>query len=131
MENVKKFMIDKKKIFPIGIGTWKINYQDNKDIEALFHLYKLGQNYLSLYMLYEDGNIVKSLKSFIEKCGRENLFISVNIEPTVNEKSDIEKQLNEYLDILNLDYVDNLQLHSPKFTKLVMGALFLLKVQYI
>lgn len=118
MENVNDFMIDKEKIFPIGIGTWKINYQDNKDIEALFHSYKLGQNYLSLYMLYEDGNIVKSLKSFIEKCGRENLFISVNIEPTVNEKSDIEKQLNEYLDILNLDYVDNLQLHSPKFTKL-------------
>ena len=118
MENVNDFMINKEKIFPIGIGTWKINYQDNKDIEALFHSYKLGQNYLSLYMLYEDGNIVKSLKSFIEKCGRENLFISVNIEPTVNEKSDIEKQLNEYLDILNLDYVDNLQLHSPRFIKI-------------
>ena len=82
---LEKFMVNKKNIFPIGIGTWKINYQDNKDIEALFHSYKLGQNYLSLYMLYEDGNIVKSLKSFIEKCGRENLFISVNIEPTVNE----------------------------------------------
>ena len=120
MENVNDFMIDKKRIFPIGIGTWKINYQDNKDIEALFHSYKLGQNYLSLYMLYEDGNIVKSLKSFIEKCGRENLFISVNIEPTVNEKSDIEKQLNQYLNILNLNYVDNLQLHSPKFTKLTL-----------
>ena len=118
MENVNDFMIYKEKIFPIGIGTWKINYQDKKDIEALLHSYKLGQNYLSLYMLYEDGNIVKSLKSFIEKCGRENLIISVNVEPTVNEKSDIEKQLNEYLDILNLDYVDNLQLHSPKFTKL-------------
>ena len=89
-------MVNKKKIFPIGIGTWKINYQDKKDIEALFHSYKLGQNYLSLYMLYENGNIVKSLKSFIEK------------------------QLNEYLDILNLDYVDNLQLHSPKFTKLTL-----------
>ena len=71
-------------------------------------------------MLYENGNIVKSLKSFIEKCGRENLFISVNIEPTINEKSDIENQLNEYLKILNLDYVDNLQLHSPKFTKLTL-----------
>ena len=118
MENVNGFRINKKKIVPIGIGTWKINYQDNKDKEALFHSYKLGQNYLSLYMLYEGGNIVKYLKSFIEKCGRENLFISVNIEPTVTEKSNIEKQLNDYLNILNLNYVDNLQLHSPKFTKL-------------
>lgn len=113
-------MIDKKEIFPIGMGTWKINYQNNDDKNALLYSYSLGQNYLSLYMLYENGNIVKSLKSFIEKCGRENLFISVNIEPTINEKSDIENQLNEYLKILNLDYVDNLQLHSPKFIKLTL-----------
>ena len=113
-------MIDKKEIFPIGMGTWKINYQNNDDKKALLYSYSLGQNYLSLYMLYENGNIVKSLKSFIEKCGRENLFINVNIEPTINEKSDIENQLNEYLKILNLDYVDNLQLHSPKFTKLTL-----------
>lgn len=113
-------MVDKNKIFPIGIGTWNINYQNNNDIEALLHSYNLGQNYLSLYMLYEKGNIVKLLKSFIENCGRGNLFINVNIEPTVNKKSDIEKQLNEYLKILNLDYVDNLQLHSPKFTKLTL-----------
>ena len=113
-------MIDKKEIFPIGMGTWKINYQNNDDKKALLYSYSLGQNYLSLYMLYENGDIVKSLKSFIEKCGRENLFISVNIEPTINEKSDIENQLNEYLKILNLDYVDNLQLHSPKFTKLTL-----------
>ena len=113
-------MIDKKEIFPIGIGTWKINYQNNNDKKALLYSYSLGQNYLSLYMLYENGNIVKSLKSFIEKCGRENLFISVNIEPTINKKSDIENQLNEYLKILNLDYVDNLQLYSPKFTKLTL-----------
>ena len=98
-------MIDKKEIFPIGMGTWKINYQNNDDKNALLYSYSLGQNYLSLYMLYENGNIVKSLKSFIEKCGRENLFISVNIEPTINEKSDIENQLNEYLKILNLDFV--------------------------
>ena len=113
-------MIDKKEIFPIGIGTWKINYQNNDDKKALLYSYSLGQNYLSLYMLYENGNIVKSLKSFIEKCDRENLFISVNIEPTINEKFNIENQLNEYLKILNLDYVDNLQLHSPKFTKLTL-----------
>lgn len=113
-------MIDKKGIVPIGMGTWKINYQNSDDKKALLYSYSLGQNYLSLYMLYENGNIVKSFKSFIEKCGRENLFISINIEPTINEKSDIENQLNEYLKILNLDYVDNLQLHSPKFTKLTL-----------
>lgn len=55
------------------MGTWKINYQNNDDKKALLYSYSLGQNYLSLYMLYENGNIVKSLKSFIEKCGRENL----------------------------------------------------------
>ena len=48
-------MIDKKEIFPIGIGTWKINYQNNNDKKALLYSYSLGQNYLSLYMLYESG----------------------------------------------------------------------------
>ena len=28
-------MIDKKEIFPIGMGTWKINYQNNDDKKAL------------------------------------------------------------------------------------------------
>lgn len=110
-------MINKKEIFEIGIGTWKIDDENiDKDIEALLYSYNIGQNYLSLYMMYNDGKIVKSLKPFINKLDREKIFISVNIEPTIEKLEDIEIQLDEYLQILNLDYVDNLQLHTPKAT---------------
>ena len=51
-------MINKESIYPISIGTWKINYEDvSDDIKSLVHSYELGQNYLSLYMLYNNGGV--------------------------------------------------------------------------
>lgn len=112
-------MINKKDIFPIGIGTWKIDYENfENDIDSLVYQYNHGQNYLSLYMLYNNGKIVKQMKSFLDKVDRNKLFINVALEPTIEEISDIEKQLDEYLKILDLDFVDSLQLHSPFFSKI-------------
>lgn len=112
-------MTNKEDIFPIGIGTWKIDYENiDSDMEALMYSYEKGQNYISLYMIYNGGEVVKSLKTYIDKLDRNKIFINVNIEPTIEKIGDIEKQLDEYLEILNLDYVDNLQLHTPKATKL-------------
>ena len=112
-------MINKENIYPIGIGTWKIDYETiDNDIKALVHSYNKGQNYLSLYMLYNKGEVVRKLKKFIDLVGRENLFINVNLEPTINKREDVSKQLNEYLEILNIDYVDSIELHSPRFTNI-------------
>ena len=99
-------MINKGEIFPIGIGTWKVNCENYNDINALIHSYNCKQNYISLYMLYNKGNVVRGVKSFIEKINRQNLFINVNLEPTIKDKKDIEKQLNQYLKMLNINYVD-------------------------
>ena len=112
-------MLNKNDIFPIVIGTWKIDYENiENDIKGLRYSYEKGQNYLSLYMLYNGGAVVKSLKDYVNEMDRDQVFINVNIEPTIEKLEDIEKQLNEYLEILNIDYVDNLQLHTPKATKL-------------
>jgi diketogulonate reductase-like aldo/keto reductase len=112
-------MVDKKEIYPIGIGTWKINFENiEKDINSLVYSYNRGQNYLSLYMLYNNGAVVRSLKEYVNSLERDKIFISVNIEPTVQRAEDIEKQIDEYLNILNLKYVDNLQLHAPNSTNL-------------
>lgn len=118
-------MINKEEIFPIGIGTWKIDYKNIEDeMASLLYSYEQGQNYLSLYMLYNNGEVVKSLKSFIKKVDRSKLFISANIEPVVEKIEDIEKQVDEYLGILHLEYVDNLQLHTPKATKLPLIEIY-------
>lgn len=112
-------MLNKDDIFPIGIGTWKIDYENiGNDIKGLRYSYEKGQNYLSLYMLYNGGAVVRCLKDYVDGIDRNKIFINVNIEPTIEKLEDIEKQLNEYLEILNIEYVDNLQLHTPNATKL-------------
>ena len=51
-------MINKEEIFPIGIGTWKIDYKNIEDeMNSLLYSYEQGQNYLSLYMLYDNGEV--------------------------------------------------------------------------
>ena len=112
-------MINKNDIFELGIGTWKIDYENIKnDMQSLIHSYNLGQNYLSLSMLYNNGEVVRQIKRFIDKVDRDKLFIATNLEPTIECKDDIEKQLNEYLQILDIEYVDMLQLHKPSFSKI-------------
>lgn len=38
----------------------------------------------------------------------------------IEKVEDVYKQLNEYLEILNIDYVDCLELHSPRYTNIPM-----------
>ena len=112
-------MVQKENIFPIGIGTWNIDCENiEKEIPSLMYSFSHGQNYLSLYMLYNHGEVVKKLKKLIDQVGRENLFITVNLEPTIEDTQDVFEQLNSYLKILGIHYVDSLQLHSPMFSKI-------------
>ena len=112
-------MINKNDILELGIGTWKIDYENiENDMQSLIHSYNLGQNYLSLSMLYNNGKVVRQMKKFIDKVDRDKLFIATNLEPTIESRDDIEKQLNEYLQILDIEYVDMLQLHKPSFSKI-------------
>ena len=112
-------MVNKREIFPIGIGTYGIDLNNlDKEVQGLEYSVDKGENYISISMMYENGEIVKNLKKFINEIDRDTLFINVNIEPMVEKVEDIEKQLNEYLEILNLDYVDNLQIHTPRAIKI-------------
>ena len=106
-------MIKKENLYKIGIGTWKIDYEHfENDIDALVYSHNKGENYLSLYMLYNNGEVVKQMRKFLDKIDREKVFINDNLEPTIKEIEDIEKQLDEYLKILDIKYVDNLQIHG-------------------
>lgn len=112
-------MINLKDIFPLGIGTFRIDLnQRESSMNALIDSFKLGQNYIDTSHLYENGKVMAFIGEFIKKVGRDKLFITTKIEPTVEKITDIEEQLNKYLKIMNIDYVDCLMLHSVIFTKL-------------
>ena len=112
-------MINLKDIFPIGIGTFRIDLtQKETSMDALIELFNLGQNYIDTSYLYENGKVMEFIGEFIKKVGRDKLFITTKIEPTVEKITDIEEQLNKYLETMNIDYVDCLMLHSVIFTKL-------------
>lgn len=113
--------MNKDKIFKIGIGSWKVD-PDNfeKDLEALKYSFNQGQNYLSLSMLYNNGKVVEKMKGFIDLVGRKNIFISAYLEKYIESIEDVEKQLNDYLEVLNLKYIDCLQIHSFSVCKIPM-----------
>ena len=112
-------MINVKDIYPLGIGTFRIDLsQKETSMNALIASFKLGQNYIDTSYLYENGKVMDFIGEFINKVGRDKLFITTKVEPTVKKITDIEEQLNKYLKIMNIDYVDCLMLHSVIFTKL-------------
>ncbi len=117
--------MDKNDIFKIGIGTWKVD-PDNfeKDIEALKYSFELGQNYLPLSMLYNNGKVVEKMKDYIKLIGREKLFICVNLERYVEKIEDVEKQLNNYLETLDIDYIDCFQIHTFAVCKISMLEIY-------
>lgn len=104
--------MNKNEIFKIGIGTWKINPENfEKDLEALNYTFEKGENYLSLSMLYNNGDVVRKMKEFVKTVERERIFIATNLERYINKIEDVEKQVDEYLRILDISYVDSLQIH--------------------
>jgi len=112
-------VIEKENIFPIGIGTFRIDLtQKEASMNALMESFKLGQNYIDTSHLYENGKVMAFLGEFIKNVGRDKLFITTKIEPTVEKITDIEEQLNKYLEVMDIEYVDCLMLHSVIFTKL-------------
>lgn len=117
--------MNKNEIFKIGIGTWKVD-PDNfeKDIEALKYSYELGQNYLPLSMLYNNGKVVERMKDFIKLVGRDKLFICANLERYVEKIEDVEQQLNNYLEILDIDYLDCFQIHTFAVCKISMLEIY-------
>lgn len=118
--------MNKNDIFKIGIGTWKVD-PDNfeKDIEALKYSFELGQNYLPLSMLYNNGKVVEKMKGYIKSIGREKLFICANLERYVEKIEDVEQQLNNYLKILDIDYIDCFQIHTFAVCKISMLDIYI------
>ena len=112
-------MIKLDKINPIGIGTYQLDLENKeKTLQALEHSVRKGQNFMSTSLIYDNNKVVDFLYEFFKKVSKENIFITCHLEPYIEKKEDIEKQLDEYLKRMNIDYVDALQVHISYASKI-------------
>lgn len=112
-------MIKIDEINPIGIGTYKLDL-DNKDktLKALLHSVDKGQNVMSTSLLYDNYNVVNFLYNFFKEVKKDNIFLTCHLEPYIEKREDVEKQLDEYLKRMNIEYVDALQVHISYASKI-------------
>ena len=112
-------MIEKESFFPIGIGTYKLNLEEKeKTLKGLLYSVEKGQNFMSTSLLYADGKVVDFLREFFKKVRKDDIFLTCHLEPYIEKREDVEKQLDEYLQRMNIDYVDSLQVHVSYASKI-------------
>ena len=108
-----------EKLNPIGIGTYKLDLENKKEtLDGLLYSFRKGQNYISTSLMYSDCAIVDFLKDFFNKINREEIFVMSHLEKYIEKKSDVEKQVDEYLKRMGIEYIDALQIHTPEVCKL-------------
>lgn len=106
-------------IHPIGIGTYNLDLENKeKTLEALQHSVEKGQNFISTSLLYGNGKVVDLLEEFFKKINKDDIFLTCHLEPYIEKREDVEKQLDEYLKKMNIDYVDSLQIHVSYASKI-------------
>lgn len=112
-------MIKLDEINPIGIGTYQLDLENKeKTLQALEHSVRKGQNLMSTSLIYDNNKVVDFLYNFFKRVSKENIFLTCHLEPYIEKKEDIEKQLDEYLKRMNIDYVDALQVHISYASKI-------------
>jgi len=107
------------KINPIGIGTYKLDLENkDKTLDALLYSFNKGQNFMSTSLVYDNYNVVNFLKDFFKIVNKDDIFLTCHLEAYIEKKEDVEKQLDEYLTRMNIDYIDALQVHTSYISKI-------------
>lgn len=125
-------MIEIKDLHPLAIWTywlwanryeselqdWNMEFDDSKDMESLMYQYKNWQNYIEVSFIYAWGKTMEFVWKFLKKIPRESIYISVKVESLIEKPEDIEQQLDKYLKIMWIDFVDEYKMHAPTVSKL-------------
>lgn len=112
-------MVENNEINPIGIGTYKLDLEDReKTLKALLYSVDKGQNLMSTSLLYDNYNVVDFLYNFFKEIDKDRIFLTCHLEPYIEKREDVEKQLDEYLKRMHIDYVDSLQVHMSYASKI-------------
>ncbi|MCI8961697.1 MAG: aldo/keto reductase [Clostridia bacterium] len=112
-------MVEDNEINPIGIGTYKLDLENKEEtLKALLYSVYKGQNLMSTSLLYDNCNVVDFLYNFFKEVDKDKIFLTCHLEPYIEKREDVEKQLDEYLKRMHIDYVDSLQVHMSYASKI-------------
>ena len=112
-------MLEKNDFFPIGIGTYKLNLEDKENtLKGLLYSVEKGQNFMSTALVYDDGKVVDFLKEFFKLLDRDKIFLMAHLERYIEKPEDVEKQVDEYLRKMGIDYIDAGQVHASYVSKI-------------
>ncbi|MBQ3145345.1 MAG: aldo/keto reductase [Clostridia bacterium] len=118
-------MLEKDDFFPIGIGTYKLNLEDKENtLKGLLYSVEKGQNFMSTALVYDNGRVVDFLKEFFRKVDREKIFLMAHLERYIEKLEDVEKQVNEYLTKMDIDYIDAVQVHASYVSKIPLAETY-------
>ena len=109
----------------LGIGTSGVGgywyglhpyIDDTGDIDQLRHALGKGIPYIDTCLLYGDGHATELVSKAIHNVPRESLFINSKLTringKLVQNADDVLTQCDKYLKTLDLDYIDQFQIHS-------------------
>ncbi len=112
-------MIEKEDFFSIGIGTFKLNLEDKENtLNGLLYSVEKGQNFMSTALVYDDYKVVDFLREFFKKVDREKIFLMAHLERYIERPEDVEKQVDEYLKRMGIEYIDAVQVHASYVSKI-------------
>ncbi len=110
---LREFGTTGKKLSALGIGTWEIGTDINKNIESIKYALDNGINFIDTAEMYGTEPIVaKAIKGY----RRSDIFIATKVWPDHFDHDSVIKACNGSLKKLETNYIDLYQLHWPSKT---------------
>ncbi|MCL4403581.1 MAG: aldo/keto reductase [Candidatus Marsarchaeota archaeon] len=97
-----------EKISAIGIGTWKMGVNPDKEVKSLGYAIDNGVNLVDTAEMYGTEPIVGRAIS-----GRKEVFIATKVSPHHFKHDDVVRACNDSLRRLGVERIDLYQLHWP------------------
>ncbi len=122
-----EFMLNRKDLFPIGVGTWGIggfitkdpNVNLLKQEEAITYMLNQGMNVVEANMWYAQGVAVdvlsKAFKNSRKK--RDDIFICQAVYLKTNKLQDTESEVDAVLKLFDTDHIDTLEFTQSVFAE--------------
>ncbi|MCB0686983.1 MAG: aldo/keto reductase [Saprospiraceae bacterium] len=99
------------KIPKIGLGTWFI--ENDKVVDAVKEAVKIGYRHIDTAQAYQnEEGVGRGVRDSGVK--RETLFVTTKLAAEVKSYAEAHDAIDRSLQILGLDYIDLMIIHSPK-----------------